>query len=280
MCFSDGVANNGTYWRWYGRPPNNDPRSRKPPLAMIMGYGGNLATWSEDFLVRLSETLTSNQGVLAFDHLGSGQSAAIDRTTQLSIGDFAGHLQTVLDELNIAKADLYGYSMGGCMALEFMRAWPECVNKMILCATTGGGKHYRKATDEVAQRMQNPRGQTFDEMYFDFLSISMPAEAIERHRDTLTEICTNSRDPATPVHVLQMKLRAFRQFDASDVLPSISCPTLVIHGQSDELMPPANGVELARHIKDAKLCLIADCGHYPHIERQEEVLQLLADFLQ
>jgi pimeloyl-ACP methyl ester carboxylesterase len=127
--------------------------------------------------------------------------------------------------------------------------------------------------------MQNPRGSTFDEMFFDFLSISMPAAAIERHRATLTEICNITRDPATPLHVLQMKLRAFRVFDASQVLPAIACPTLVIHGNDDELMPPANGIELAKHIPQAQLALIADCGHYPHIERQTELLGLLKSFV-
>lgn len=266
------------YWRWYGRPAADSATRPNLPLVMVMGYGGNLATWSEDFLVGLAQALPMSAGVLTFDHLGSGGSAAVDRSTQLSLADFAEHVRILLDELHIAQADLYGYSMGGCIALEFIRAYPSRVHKLVLCATTGGGKYYRKAAEEIAQRMQNPRGQTFDEMYFDFLSISMPAAAIETHRAVLTEICNITRDPATPVHVLQMKLRAFRNFDASDVLSSIACPTLVIHGRDDELMPTANGVELAKHIPGAHLSLIENCGHYPHIEHQREMLDLLSAF--
>jgi 3-oxoadipate enol-lactonase len=277
-AYTDGLAKNGIYWRWYGGPSSATVTS-KPPLVMVMGYGGNLATWSEEFLVRLSERLTSNQGVLVFDHLGSGGSAAVDPEKELSLVDFAHHVQGLLDELKIAKANIYGYSMGGCIALEFMRARPDRVDKLVLVATTAGGKLYHKATPEVAERMQNPRGETYDEMYFDFLSISMPAEAIEKHRATLTTICDITRDPVTPLYVLQMKLRAFKNFDASDLVSSISSPTLVIHGNSDELMPTANGIELAKNIKDAQLALIDDCGHYPHIEKQDEVLKTLTAFL-
>lgn len=275
--FTDGVAGNGTYWRWYRAPLAGTTATSAPPFVMVMGYGGNFATFTESFVQRLAAETPG--GVLVFDHLGSGRSGPLSETEELSLADFAGHLSSLLDELGIDTVNIYGYSMGGAITLEFLRANPSRVNKLILCATTAGGCLFHNASPEIVERMRNPRGITFDEMYFDFLSFSMSAEAIKENYATLASICDATRDPMTPRYVLDMKLRAFSKFDASELLQSIACPTLVIHGISDQLIPLTNGIALADNIPHASRFLIENCGHYPHIEKQAEVLKVTLSFL-
>jgi pimeloyl-ACP methyl ester carboxylesterase len=266
--FKEGKTQHGTYWRRYGA-------ASQCPLVMVVGYGGQLATWSDEFVERLAR----NRDVIIFDHHGSGKSAPLAEDANLSLADFAEHVANLTDELRIEKFDLYGYSMGGCISLEYIRRNPKRVNRLVLTATTAGGKYFHNASEEVAARMRNPRGNTLEEMYFDFLSISMPAAAIEKFRTTLNTICATTCNPATPQHVLTMKLNAFRQFDASDVLAGISCPTLVVHGKNDELVPIANAIQLARHIPNAQQMFFDECGHYPHIEHQDALVDGLNEFL-
>lgn len=269
----DGITRSGIYYqRFQSKDKAGD---NKNPLLMIMGYGGNLATWSPRFLDRLSE----QREIITFDHLGSGKSGNIPETPDLTLADFAKHAKEIVDELELSRVNLLGYSMGGAIALEFIHDWPQLVDKFVLQATTSGGRYYHKASSEVAARMQNPRGDTFDEMYFDFLSISMPEIAIEKHRETLQWICDATRDPATPLYVLQMKLRAFRNFDGADYLAAITNPTLVLHGREDQLMPVGNAIALAKHIPNATLKIIEHCGHYPHIEHQDQVVAAFNEFL-
>jgi 3-oxoadipate enol-lactonase len=267
MIFTEGIAKNGTYWRRYGAVSDC-------PLVMVVGYGGQMSTWSDPFIARLAPDMD----ILIYDHLGSGKSAAVPEDAEWSLADFATHLAELVDDLGIKKFNLYGYSMGGCISLEFLRRQPERVNKLLLCATTGGGRYFHNSTPEIAERVKNPRGDTYEEMYFDFLSFSMSAAAIEKYRPTLDVICAATCNPITPQYVLTMKLKAFRQFDAADVLASVKCPTLVVHGNDDELMPPQNGIELANHIDGSQRLFLDDCGHYPHIEHQDELVQKMAKF--
>ncbi len=268
QAFAEGTSKNGTYWRRYGKS--------SCPLVMVVGYGGQMATWTDEFI----ECLAAQTDILIFDHLGSGGSMALVEGSKLSLADFASQLRGLLDELEISTVNLFGYSMGGCIALEFLRANPNRVNKLLLCSTTAGGQCFYNASKDVVERMQNPRGTTFEEMYYDFMAISMPAEAIEKYRKTLDKICAASGNPIVPKHVLDMKLRAFKQFDAADFLERITVPTLVIHGKDDELMPVENGLALSRSIHGSQMLLLDKCGHYPHIECQKEVvLNTLSFFL-
>jgi pimeloyl-ACP methyl ester carboxylesterase len=266
-AFTEGITKGGTYWRRYGGVADC-------PLVMVVGYGGQMSTWTDQFVHRLAE----KTDVLIFDHHGSGKSKAVPEDANLSLADFAAHLTEVLDDLGIEKVNLFGYSMGGCISLEFLRAHPHRVNKLLLCATTSGGRYFHNSTPEVAERVRNPRGNTYEEMYFDFLSISMSAEAIEKYRSTLEVICAATCNPITPQHVLTMKLKAFRNFDAADLISTIKCPTMIFHGKNDDLMPLENGLELSRNIPGAQSVFFENCGHYPHIEYQDQTVDATLKF--
>lgn len=271
MAITNGLSPDGVYYQWF----RSERQEWSSPLVMIMGYGGNLATFTNEFLLALS----AHGDVITFDHLGSGKSHPIERGREVSFVEFADHVARLVEHLGLSRINLLGYSMGGCIALEYMNKYGTNVDRLILQSTTAGGKYYHKADPEVAERMQNPRGSTFDEMYFDFLSISMPQRAIDENRVLLQQICDITREPATPVHVLQMKLRAFRNFDGCAYLEKIGCPALVIHGKDDQLLRVGNGQDIAAHLPTAKLFLLDDCGHYPHIEYRDRVVDAITSFL-
>ena len=67
--------------------------------------------------------------------------------------------------------------------------------------------------------------------------------------------------------------------DARELLPTIDCPTLVIHGADDRLIPVGMGQEIAQAIPGAELVLIEDAGHFVFLEQPEVIASVVADFL-
>jgi pimeloyl-ACP methyl ester carboxylesterase len=61
-------------------------------------------------------------------------------------------------------------------------------------------------------------------------------------------------------------------------LRRVQCPTLLIWGANDRLVPPAYGEAYKKHIAGARLELIPNCGHLPMFEAEAEFVRLVADF--
>jgi len=66
--------------------------------------------------------------------------------------------------------------------------------------------------------------------------------------------------------------------DASALLSTIRCPTLVLCGQEDSWAPPARHIDMAAEIPDATLVLVPECGHMCTLERPEAVTRALLDW--
>jgi pimeloyl-ACP methyl ester carboxylesterase len=60
----------------------------------------------------------------------------------------------------------------------------------------------------------------------------------------------------------------------------IGCPTLVLVGDGDELIPPDRSAEIASGIQGARLVMVSDCGHPSTLERPQQVTQALVQWLQ
>ena len=104
------------------------------PIILFNGASDSMDAWDPSFLTGLS----SNHTVIAFDQRGIGNSTVGSKPyTYLQLAnDTAG----LLDALKIPKADVMGYSLGGHIAQAFTISHPDKVNRLILVATTCGGK--------------------------------------------------------------------------------------------------------------------------------------------
>src|SRR5258708_33250477 len=100
-----------------------------PPLVLIMGHRLSTLAWPLDFIEALAERFT----VVLFDSRGTGTS---DKPTSgYEISNMARDVGGLLDHLEIPRANVLGYSMGGAIAQEFVRQFPDRVLAMALCAT-------------------------------------------------------------------------------------------------------------------------------------------------
>ena len=263
------LADNGIFYRIYGE---HNPGS---PLALIMGYAGCMFAWPLQFIERLAQ----HSKVIIFDNRGTGRSEPLRDGVDLRISHFAEDLADLLTSLGFERAQIFGYSLGGCVALEFAHLFPERVEALILQSTTGGGALYTSSDQEVKDRLANPRGSNFDEMLFDFFDLCLSPVSLEQNRGLLNSICANARPYPTSPRVMLPQLMAIRHFDASGFVGDIKHKTLLFHGQNDRILKVENGQALAKSLPNSEHVFFDDCGHCPHIEYETAVAERIQAFL-
>jgi pimeloyl-ACP methyl ester carboxylesterase len=193
-----------------------------------------------------------------------------------TLADAARRVLAVLDALGLRAAHIGGLSMGGYAALELMRLAPGRVRSLALMNTqaTADGPLARRRREAVIRFCEQG---LFDRVVGPFLNrILAPQHAhVPALRDVVLAM-TNDAGPA----VMAADTRAIlERGDYLDVLPAITCPTLVIGGHQDVLTPPRQAELIAARIPGAELHLLGDCGHLSPLEAPRATGHILAHFL-
>jgi pimeloyl-ACP methyl ester carboxylesterase len=256
------AENDGTKIYW-------EEQGSGPPLVLIMGLGYTSEMWH-----RVLPAVAREYRTILFDNRGVGRS---DVPAQgYAIGDMAADTAAVMDAAGVERAHVLGISMGGLIAQEFALRYPERVRSLILGCTHHGGREAVVAKREVFDVLM-ARGH-------------MPAEEGTR------AMAPYIYDPATPrervEEDIEIRLRtyptsagyfgqvqAILAFDARPRLPEISAPTLVLHGESDRLVPPENGRLLAGLIPNAKLIMLKGASHIFMTDQPEASISAILSFL-
>jgi pimeloyl-ACP methyl ester carboxylesterase len=165
---------------------------------------------------------------------------------------------------------LAGLSMGGFIAFEIMRRCPERVTQLALLSTSarpevpgGSGAALR------AERIQMAREGRFAELpplhYARNVHPSRQAdEALRATHRAMTE-------EVGPQGYINQQNANMNRPDSRPVLAGITCPTLVLVGDTDLLAPLEHAEEMAAGIRGSRLVVVPECGHLSTLERPEEV---------
>lgn len=244
-----------------------------PPLALIMGLGGNLAMWDPEFI----DGLAQHFRVIAFENRGSGRSDKPDHPYTIKM--FADDAAALLGELAIPHAHVMGASMGGMIALQLALDHADRVDRLILCCTTPGGPHMTPPSLETLEAIANtdgldPIAATRNNRRFAFTPAFIAAQEEYLERKLLREV-----EHPTPPYALAHHFGAAVQFNVYDRLREIRHRTLVMAGREDVMVPAPNSVLLARHIPAADLLMYANAGHGFLTERRDECLSAMVAFL-
>lgn len=218
-------------------------RGEGHPLLMINGLGANLEMWGAS-----EERLSAVARTIVFDLPGTGRS-----TTPLwpqSIPVSARIVSDVLDELGYGRVDVLGFSLGGLVAQQLARDAQARIRRIALAGTAVGwgsmpGTLHALALIAMPLRFYS-RG--FYEQTNSLLS--KPDNALVRRSPKLTD--ARLRYPPSLLGYAG-QLWAGSVWSSLAWLQSVRVPTLVLHGDGDELVPPANGVQLARLLPDSRL---------------------------
>ena len=231
-------------------------------LLFIHGLGENMQTW-----VRNIEELKHSYHCIAIDLPGHGQSQAGDYPYTPFF--FAETIAAFLQQQNINQVNLIGHSLGGQIAIVLAISKPALVNKLILIAPAGfeqfsdsGKRWMREQAKNYANSMQG----------FDFASF-LPGY----------------KSSINPAKVYLATINGIIDEPLFDHLKLITQPTLIIFGEEDALIPHrilnpsltqrSVAESGAKEIKDSKLVLFPNAGHYVHIEKVKEVDDEIKGFL-
>jgi pimeloyl-ACP methyl ester carboxylesterase len=218
------------------------------PVLMIMGLSFTLDMWH-----RTLPLIARTRRALVFDNRGVGRSGVPGGP--YSIPGMAEDAKAVLDAAGVDGAHVIGASMGGMIAQELALRHPSRVKSLILACTSCGGL---RAKFPQPSRFRN--------------QASWPAQIEEDNRIRL-------RWHPTPRGYLN-QLIAILRWSSYGRLPRISVPTLIVHGDSDVIVPPENAAILARRIPNAQVRMIPAAGHIFTTDQPELSHRLLLDFFQ
>ena len=248
-------------------------RGEGAPLVLVMGYRLNSVAWPGSLIEQLARKYT----VITPDNRGTGQS---DKPVEgYSIANMARDISALLDELGFAQVHMLGYSMGGAIAQEFVRQFPDRVKGLILCATMAGGPSATYAEASVVRVMRDLDGLTAEQAARRIWTVTYAPDYLSRHQEFAEEQMQREIAQPTPLHAADLQFQAFAEFDGSGVLSDIRKPTLVLTGDLDRLISPRNSLKMARLIPDAKLIVIPGGGHRVLWEATDECVAHIAGFL-
>ena len=244
-----------------------------PPLVLIMGYRLSSLAWPLDFIEALAERFT----IVLFDNRGTGTS---DKPTfGYEISNMARDVGGLLDHLEIARANVLGYSMGGAIAQEFVRQFPGRVLGLVLCATMCGGPRAVYASPSVVRVMRELDGLKPEEIARRIWSVTYSPGYLENNRKLAEDQMRREIAAPTPLHAADLQYQAFAEFDCSKALLNIKAPTLVLTGDLDQLVSPQNSKFIADLIPGASLTVIPGCGHRMMWEATDECVGFVTEFL-
>ena len=171
---------------------------------------------------------------------------------------------------------LVGLSMGGYIALELLRQAPDRVLKLALLDTTA-----RPDTHEQSERRRARIDLAQHGRYSEIPDLLFPLLVHPSRRDDegLRQIFRLMAAETGSEAFVRQERAIMTRPDSRPGLGSISCPTLVLVGDSDQVTPPDYAAEIAAAIPGAQLVVLRECGHLSTLEQPDRVTQLLAEFL-
>ncbi|TWE13203.1 alpha/beta fold hydrolase [Rudaeicoccus suwonensis] len=255
--FETGVAHTTDgaeiYWESHGSGP---------VLLLVAGQACSGRCWES-----LVPQLSDQHRVLLFDHRGVGRSTSGD-LSGTTTRSFATDVVTLLDHVGAQSVSVFGHSMGGRISQWLAVDHPERVERLVLASTTGGDRRGVQRDPAISAQLA----------YGDMAAmarLSLTDAFREQHPDVVDAFVNNTLTPAAR----RAHFEASRDHDAWDAVHRITAPTLVIHGQNDQLTPPGNAQLLAERIPQVSLIIEPGQRHCAHLESdrlQHEVIEFLS----
>jgi len=236
---------------------NYDTYGDGEPLLLIMGFGMSGAGWIP------SLPFFNGFKSIYFDNRGTGLSDKPDGI--YTVEGMADDASNLLRALGIAKAKVFGVSMGGMIAQELTLRHPEQVSKVVLGCTMSGGPTAKMASPEILERLMtaNKMMATDTDKGFDILlPATTPPEFVAEHPEIKQMMVAGAKMlPPTPPETADRAMAGIQQFNAYDRLGQIKCPVLIVHGDKDVLVLPENANLIKSKIPQAELYIIPGAGH-------------------
>ncbi len=268
--------------RWVtvrGGPVNVVELGAGPPVLFIHGLGGSWQNWLEQLPV-----FAAHHRVVAFDLPGFGYSPL--PTVQVSIQGYVNAAREVLDALDIDTVALVGNSMGGLISCELTLLERARVARLGLISPAGVAVRNRQQRISLLRSLYPTVALTGRWI----ATNAEPAARRPQLRNRLLAFVASQPD-TIPAPFAAEQLRGMGKpalwpamegvimHSVDERLGGISCPTVLIWGQDDPVLPVRHAEVFAAGIPHARKVIYPDTGHCAMFERADEVNVLLAELL-
>jgi len=269
-----------------------------PVVLLIMGLGMQLTGWPE---LWLSSLQAAGFRVVRFDNRDSGYSTSMDamgvphmlwaglkhklgwrQKPPYTLQDMARDALGVLDALGVARAHVIGVSMGGMIAQRMALMAPQRLFSLVSIMSTSGASGLPDPDPVVLKHMFTPAKPGIDGAIAHNVRliqlIASPAhpldEAVLRQ-----QIESAVRRAHRPAGVLRQTVAVMADTGRAELLSSVAVPTLVVHGDSDRMVPLACGQDTVRRIPGAMWHVVSGMGHDLSPWASQRMLSAVLPFL-
>jgi len=246
-------------------------------LLLIHGFTDNLRMWYNQV-----PPLAAHFRVLTYDVRGHGDTKTPEGRFSMDL--FADDVRALMEALEIEKACVLGYSMGGRIALQFALEYPESVTGLVFANSGVRGSDVQLTDDQIAELVERRRQMV--EM-FETGDIQVIADGMAERsfspglRDKAPVVFQKYREVKLrndPRHYLAIMEAMVQAMASPPDLTQLRCPALIIAGDQDSFMAVDEARVMERAITDATLAILPT-GHAAAIEAPDAFNQSVLDFM-
>lgn len=271
--------------RWVqvcGTPVNVIDMGEGPPIVFVHGLSGSWPNWLEQLPV-----FARDHRVIAMDLPGFGHSPMPAET--ITISNYARILDELLGKLGVDAATTVGNSMGGFISAELAIAFPQRVERLVLISAAGISTNGRRDVQRVVPALR--RVEKVIAAYTAWLAAHSDAVTrhpglrnvalglVTRHPSRLNSALAAEQLRGAGKPGFMQALQANLDYPIRERLPEIVCPTLIVWGEEDKVIPVRDAGVFEELIAGSRKVLFKDTGHMAMLERPGAFNELLQEFL-
>ena len=241
------------------------------PVVLLHAFPLSRQMW-EDAV----QAWSSRFRILAPDLPGFGDSpsSAADFTMEGCVREVSHFL---LERGIREKIVIVGLSMGGYIAFEWIRQFPEKISGLVLAAThplpdsEAAAKGRRETAEFVLQKGAQLLSERLLPKLLGATTLATKPEVTQR----VQKLMVSNSSEGIAKACLGLALRR----DSTPVLQEIRVPTLIMAGSEDALIPEARAIEMKQQVKKAELEVFTACGHLINLEQPQAFQERVLEFL-
>jgi pimeloyl-ACP methyl ester carboxylesterase len=222
------------------------------------------------------EALAGSYQVIVPDLRGFG-AAREQAVEEAGMDLLADDVARLLDDRGLDRVVLGGLSMGGYVALAFVRRHADRLGGLLLLDTKAGADTEQARADRL-RMVERVLAEGTGFLPEATLPRVLGKTSLEERPELVERVTALIREQDPSAIAGAQRGMAARP-DATDVLAGITVPTLVVAGEEDAIIGPEVGRELAAAIPDARFLLVERAGHLSSLEQPEVVNEAMLDFL-
>lgn len=258
------------------------------PLLIIHGGPGLSHDYFTPHLTKLSDKFQ----LIFFDQRASGRSSKELDPNSITVANFLKDIDGIRGSLGLEKINILAHSWGGLLGMKYAVAYPQHTGALVLVNSVSASSEIRalnnqKLAERFTERDSIDRTQILSSEEFQRLE----PQAIEQlmkigfrqqfyNPDLLDSLHLSIRsDFGRTNELLQNLARDLTEYDFHEDLAKVDASTLLMYGEYDPLTELA-GSRLKQAIPNSQLKIIAESGHFPFIEKPQDFLSAVINFLE